>query len=353
MKVNKSGSGSFCAPRARSTWLTFACSILLASALPTSLQAATYYWQDDSGTSVAGFTTDSPGCESEVDDGFQTTLMSAGGFNCVKFVNKVNVAAPQNIVFMIKDTVYAAATDVTGIDFTLFFGSDGGGDITARYELGYALGGVFTSFGFVDEGPHNPEELRVTDLSSISGTAPAGSHLALMISKGAPSPGILRMFTGSNEEGGGILNVTETAAGPPALEIVKRAFQTDGTPIPTGSIIPGFMEYKFLLYINNPDIARSDVSVRDLLDAAFQYQTGTIQVDNSVGECALVTCTAAEEVAIFTAVGGAAFLSDAVDGDVASITGSTIDAGNQNVANLQLDIDANKVWAILFSVKMP
>ena len=50
---------------------------------------------------------------------------------------------------------------------------------------------------------------------------------------------------------------------------------------------------------------------------------------------------------------GAAFLTDAIDGDVASITGSTIDAGNQNVANAQLNISANTVWAIMFSVKMP
>ncbi len=90
-----------------------------------------------------------------------------------------------------------------------------------------------------------------------------------------------------------------------------------------------------------------------MLDAAFQYQTGTIQVDNSVGECALAACTAAEEQTIFTTVDGAAFLSDAVDGDVASITGSTMDVGNQNAANAQFDIAADKVWAILFSVKMP
>ena len=82
---------------------------------------------------------------------------------------------------------------------------------------------------------------------------------------------------------------------------------------------------------------------------------GTIQVDNSVAECALNVCTAAEELAIFTAVDGAAFLSDAVDGDVASYTGGSlsIDAGNNTEANLQLDINANMVWAILFSVKMP
>ena len=137
--------------------------------------------------------------------------------------------------------------------------------------------------------------------------------------------------------------------------LVKPAFETDGTPIPTDSIIPSPVAFKYLLYINNKDVATSDVSVRDVLDPAFQYQAGTIQVDNSVAECALTVCTAAEEGTIFTAVDGAAFLSDAVDGDVASYTGasSSVDAGNSNVANLQLDINANAVWAILFSVKMP
>ena len=140
----------------------------------------------------------------------------------------------------------------------------------------------------------------------------------------------------------------------PILGIVKRAFWPDGTPIPTGATIPSGVEFKYLLYVNNPGIARTDVSVRDVLDAAFQYQAGTIQVDNSVAECAAAVCTAAEELTIFTAVDGAAFLSDAVDGDVASYTGasSSVDAGDSNVANLQLDINADAVWAILFSVKM-
>ena len=64
--------------------------------------------------------------------------------------------------------------------------------------------------------------------------------------------------------------------------------------------------------------------MRDVLDTAFQYQLESIQLDNSVGKCAMATC-------------------DAI-----------IDAGNGNVGNLlQLDINANAVWAILFSVKMP
>jgi hypothetical protein len=142
----------------------------------------------------------------------------------------------------------------------------------------------------------------------------------------------------------------------PVLDIVKRAFLLDGTPIPTGATIPNFVEFKYLLYINNRGIGRGDVTVRDVLDPAFQYQLETIQVDNSVGECLLAACTAAEELAIFNAVDGAAFLLDAVDlVDVASYTGASlsVDAGNGNAANLQLDINADKVWAMLFSVKMP
>ena len=92
-----------------------------------------------------------------------------------------------------------------------------------------------------------------------------------------------------------------------------------------------------------------------MLDPAFQYQTGTIQVDNSLAQCAAATCTDAEELAIFTAADGGTFLTDTPDGDVASYTAAStrIDAGDANAANQQLDINANAVWAILFSVRMP
>lgn len=139
------------------------------------------------------------------------------------------------------------------------------------------------------------------------------------------------------------------------LAFIKRAFWPDGTPIPTGATIPSGVEFKYLLYINNRNDARSDVSIQDTLDLAFQYQPGTIQVDNSVVECAAQICTPAEEQAIFTSVTASAFLSDAADGDVASYDGAgpSIEAGDGNVANAQLNIAANAVWTITFSVKMP
>lgn len=139
------------------------------------------------------------------------------------------------------------------------------------------------------------------------------------------------------------------------LNLVKRAFWPDGTPIPTGATIPSGVEFRYLLYINNQVAGQNDVSVRDVLDPAFQYQAGTLQVDNSMTECAAVICTAAEEQAIFAAIDATPVLTDAEDGDVASYTGAgtVIDAGNGTAANAQLNINGDAVWAILFSVKMP
>ena len=109
-----------------------------------------------------------------------------------------------------------------------------------------------------------------------------------------------------------------------------------------------------MLYVNNHGSAVSDVSVRDVLDPAFQYQASSIKVDNSLGECASTSCTPAEQLTIFNTVNGAPVLSDAIDGDVASYSGgsATVDAGDGNVGNVQLDINANAVWAMLFTVKM-
>ena len=145
-----------------------------------------------------------------------------------------------------------------------------------------------------------------------------------------------------------------SCAPPVGLNLVKRAFWSDGTPIPTGATIPGGIEFKYLLYINNQASAETDVSVRDVLEPLFLYQAGTIQVDNSVSECAAATCTPAEEQTIFSTIDATPFLNDAEDGDVASFTtGTTIDAGDGNAGNAQLNINGDSVWAILFSVEMP
>ena len=110
----------------------------------------------------------------------------------------------------------------------------------------------------------------------------------------------------------------------------------------------------YLLYITNPGPARTDVSLQDVLDPAFEYQSGSIRVDSSASACIAGSCTTTEEQSIFTAAKAASAGTDAVDGDAVSYTAGTktIDAGDESAANLQLDIPANSALGLLFEVKV-
>jgi hypothetical protein len=130
------------------------------------------------------------------------------------------------------------------------------------------------------------------------------------------------------------------------LELVKQAFlASDGSLITNSSTLPRGTVFRFLIYTDNPGPAHSDVSIRDVLDPAFAYSSGSLRVDNSVASGASLDT-------IYSAVRGTSPLTDVIDGDVASVSGSTVDIGNQFVANGQLDIAANRVWALLFTVRM-
>ena len=108
-----------------------------------------------------------------------------------------------------------------------------------------------------------------------------------------------------------------------------------------------------MLYVNNRGGAVSDLSMQDALDPAFLYVTGSLLYDNSVAACALAVCTALEEAAIFTAVDSGTGGTDTIDlVDVVSFNANIVDAGNQTQANAQLDILADRVWAVLITVQM-
>jgi hypothetical protein len=138
------------------------------------------------------------------------------------------------------------------------------------------------------------------------------------------------------------------------LALFKTAFLTaSGTQLTTGASLPTGTSVDFLIYVDNKSsIAVSDTSIQDVLNVLFTYQATTIRVDNSVANCAGAACTPAEEVAIYTAAAATAALTDAVDGDAASITGTTIDVGNENAANGQLDAAANSVLAVVITVQV-
>lgn len=140
-----------------------------------------------------------------------------------------------------------------------------------------------------------------------------------------------------------------------ALALIKRAFLANGTAITDGAALPRGTVVKFMVYINNPTLfAVNDVSVQDVLAASFAYTVNSIKVDNNVAACA-GACSGAQEATIFAAADAAAALTDATDPDVATYTAGTktIDLGNGAVAgNAQLNINANKVWAAVFTVTM-
>jgi uncharacterized repeat protein (TIGR01451 family) len=140
-----------------------------------------------------------------------------------------------------------------------------------------------------------------------------------------------------------------------SLSITKRAFLADGTPLATGTSVPKGTLVKYMLFVNNfQAAAKTNVSIVDVLDPAFVYQSGTVKIDNSVDNCATPICSPAEEVAIFAVVDSNAASTDAIDGDVVSYSSgtTTVEAGNRLQANGQLDIAANKVFVILFAVKI-
>ena len=134
--------------------------------------------------------------------------------------------------------------------------------------------------------------------------------------------------------------------------LYKRAFSSAGTPIINSATLPTGSEVKFLMYINNKGGFISDINVLDVLDTiTFSYVENSLKMDNTLGECAANTCTAAEEYLIFLAVNDNTASSKGTDLDgVRYDDVNTVEAGEGTTNNGQVDINGNSVWALLFSV---
>ena len=141
----------------------------------------------------------------------------------------------------------------------------------------------------------------------------------------------------------------------PTMALVKTAFLTStGAELTSGDTLPTGTQVDFMIYVNNASsIQISDVSIQDILDPLFLYSGGTILVDNSVVDCG-ADCDTGEKAAIYAAALLTTALTDAPGGDTASYDVGpleTIDVGDENVgANDQLDIAANTVMAVVFTV---
>ncbi|MCP3981076.1 MAG: DUF11 domain-containing protein [bacterium] len=143
----------------------------------------------------------------------------------------------------------------------------------------------------------------------------------------------------------------------PGLAIVKRAFQSDGTPIASGSTLPAGMPVKFLIYVDNPSGAVTDVSLQEVLDPIFTYQGGSMESDNTLASSVVCPGGVCDEAAIFAQVDGSGVALG--DGDADADTGSysagtrTIDLGDGNNSNnAQLDLAGDRVLALVFTIRM-
>ncbi|MEZ4648027.1 MAG: DUF2341 domain-containing protein [Candidatus Eisenbacteria bacterium] len=175
----------------------------------------------------------------------------------------------------------------------------------------------------------------------VSGAAPAWLTTADLITATATDA------SGNTSEFSGVAAIDQHT-------IVKRTFSESGTALTSGASAPRGAIVRFLLYVNNWGGAFTDLSVEDILDPGFEYVPGTIRIDNSVSACSVDGCTTPDEAAIYASVAAQSPGTDAVDGDGVSYTGGSqrIDAGNQNVANAQVNVSADRVWAILFDVRI-
>ena len=140
-----------------------------------------------------------------------------------------------------------------------------------------------------------------------------------------------------------------------ALTLVKTAFLTlGGTPLGDNDTVPAGTSVDFMIYINNESsVAINDVSIQDVLNVAFTKDVDNIHIDTAVAHCG-VTCDAAEEAAIYASAIATGALTDAAGDDTVSFAALTVDAGNSVVGtNTRLDVPANKVLALVFTVVVP
>lgn len=131
------------------------------------------------------------------------------------------------------------------------------------------------------------------------------------------------------------------------MSLNKMAFLADGTPLTSGDTLARGTEVRFVIYIDNTTpFSLNDVSVQDVLDPTFAYITGSMKVDNTIA-------AGASDAVIYSTVNAGTPVTDGTPDDVASVTGATIDVGDSVVGtNSQLDIVADRVWAILFRALM-
>jgi hypothetical protein len=121
-------------------------------------------------------------------------------------------------------TPYAEDTPIEGGTLTFHFNERDRSSQTVTFELGYVSGGSFTSLGSVSQAyASRYNQVDSLDMSGITGTAPAGSVLALrIIDTDSGSGDRMTLGTGADTSGTIRMTVTETSSGGGASSAYPR-----------------------------------------------------------------------------------------------------------------------------------
>jgi hypothetical protein len=161
----------------------------------------------------------------------------------------------------------------------------------------------------------------------------------------------------------GISNNFQLSSTGAGLTLVKTAWMTsDGSPIASGSTVPQGTSVDFMIYVNNiGSVDINDVSIVDQLDALFAYNDAAdsirvvnVAIPSTAGACAVALCTTDEEDEIYTAASAAGANTNGTGDDTSSFDNvtDTVHVGNQTAANTQLDVLADRVLAVVFTVQV-
>jgi len=204
--------------------LTLACLVGLNNA--GNSEAVTYNMQSGTGV-LNGITANYGVCGTNNTTGGVVVPMNTSGTNaCTTGRAGSTGAVGTSLLLVISDTPYAQATNITGVnvtgnlrDYTTSETASPGTVVGIQYQLGYVLSGTFTSFGSVNEARDwSTQADWTTNLSSISGTAPSGSSLAIQVLKQNANTIQYRYYFTSTSL---VLNVTEAGSCPRSAPTVS------------------------------------------------------------------------------------------------------------------------------------
>jgi hypothetical protein len=259
-------------------------SISAASALDN-----TYYWTPSSGAiGSSGYTANWGSC-GQSPATYRITTLSSTGFICNSDYLTTTSAGDQFLA--IYPTAYSSDMTITGKTGATFYLSGQGRTATYRFDLGYAKNGAFTSLGYVTRSASTTGSLYTIDMSSITGTAPAGSYLALKVSVTSSRGGRIYLgtnggVTGSNS---GRFYVSENPTIPPT-----PSYNVTVTATPTSSDIIVGNNYTYNIIVNNIGNTKGNYTLNVVDSDTVNFQSsilGTTSIQINSGGSTNTTLT--------------------------------------------------------------